>query len=208
MTKLINNKNVAIRHLFVLVILISLISPALAGATDTESYFSESYIQEIINNTPAPDSVLFEQAKKDSNTVAAAGNIPVLLPGRESYEWFVLLQGTVKKINDENQLDPHLWDNGGFIIGYGCHHSYVQVYVSGTYSDEDINKVIRIVQDAGKAYGIDDVPLIIVIDEHAQGFDNTPAGSGEPAKTIPGVGLGASAFLALFVVLCINKFKK
>lgn len=200
--------------LFVLTILLSLVFssalPAGAAESDTGSYFSDDYIREIINNTPAADTAYFDQARFDANTVAISGTVPALSKGRESYEWFVLLQGVMKKINDEGKLEPYLWENGGFVIGYGCPSSYIQIYVysESDYSDEDINAVIQIIQDAGKSYGIDDIPVIVEINTHAQGYVGGPVKQQESEKTIPGVGLAACAVLSLVVVLFIRKSKK
>ncbi len=204
-----------VSRLFVLTILLTLIFSSVlpAGAAEpvTGSYFSEDYIQDIINNTPAADTAHFKQAKSDANTIAVSGAVPVLSKGRESYEWFVLLQGVMKKVNDEGKLEPYLWDNGGCVIGYGCPSSYIQIYVysESDYSEEDISAVIQIIQEAGKSYGINDIPVIVEINTHAQGYLNSGSVvQNEPEKTIPGVGLAACIVLSLVVVFFIRKSKK
>lgn len=117
----------------------------------------------------------------------------------------------MKKVNSEGKLEPYLWDNGGFVIGYGCPSSYVQIYVcsESDYSEEEIDALIQIIQEAGKSYGIDDIPVIVEINTHAQGYINSGAvPQNETEKTIPGVGLAACIVLSLVVVLFIRKAKK
>lgn len=203
-----------ITRLFVFMLLFSLtfssVLPAGAAESDTDRYFSNDYILQIINDMPAVDTNLFEQVKSAENTIAVSGTVPAFSRGRESYEWFVLLRGVVTKVRSEGKLEPYLWDNGGFVIGYGCPNSYVQIFVySGSdYSDEDINTMIQIVQDAGRSYGVDNIPVVVISSTHAQGFDDSISIYQQPVespveseKTIPGVGLAACAVLSLIVVL-------
>lgn len=218
MAEIQKNKHVNEIHcLFIFIILLSLIFssalPAGAAESDTGSYFSDDYIQGIINSTPAVGPALFEQSKSAENTIAASGIVPVLAEGRESYEWFISLQNVVEKVNNEGTLAPYHWDNGGFIIGYGCIGSHIQisVYSEAAYSDEDINAVIQIIQDAGKTYDIVDAPLIIESSKHAQGYEPEPAQEGQEGSAppdVPGVGLTACVVLSLIAVFFIRKFKK
>ncbi|WNY22788.1 hypothetical protein MmiHf6_00730 [Methanimicrococcus hongohii] len=192
------------------ILLISSVLPAGAVESNSGSYFSEEYIQEIINNTPAINSSSFELAVRNENTVLAAGTVPSLAKGRESYEWFVLLQGIMTKINDEGKLEPYLWDNGGFIIGYGYTDSFIEisVHADSGYTDADLNAIAKIVNDAGKTYGIDDIPVIIESKALSQGYSDSGSQRAEPEKTIPGVGLGISALVVIGVVLSARKLKK
>ncbi|MDR2944906.1 MAG: hypothetical protein LBU81_07515 [Methanosarcinales archaeon] len=194
-------------RLFILMILLSSIfftaAPAAAEESNAGNYFSDEYIMEIINSTPAVDAALFEKAKSNEKTISVSGTVPVLAEGRESYEWFVLLQSAMRKTNDEGKLEPYLWDNGGFIIGYGCPTSHIQVSVhaDADYSEEDINAIIQIIQDAGKAYNIDNVPIVIEEDDHVHHMSETE-------KTTPGVGLLSCVLLSLAVVFFIQRARK
>lgn len=175
-----------------------------SGGEEQSSYFSAEYIQKIIDNTPATDPSLMDQVRANSKTVAVSGTIPAMAKGEESYQWGILLQGVLKKINADGSLSPYLWDNGGAVIGYGSYDSYIQisVHAEADLSDEEINALIRIVSDAGKEYGIDNIPIVIEKRALAQGF--VPASSSnapvEP-KTIPGVGLLVCGILVLGTVL-------
>ncbi|WNY28725.1 hypothetical protein MmiEs2_09280 [Methanimicrococcus stummii] len=186
-----------------LMLLLSSALPAGASESDTSSYFSEEYIQDIINNTPATDVSYFKQASLNADTIAVFGTLPAFSKGRESYEWFVLLQGVTSKLNEDGKLAPYLWDNGGFIIGYGYQNSVILISIHSEYSDEEMNAVIQIIEEAGQFYGISDIPIIIEQNTHAQAYTD----NAEPEKTIPGVGLAACALLSLFVVLFIRKSK-
>lgn len=208
-----------ISRLFVLIMLLSLAFSSVlpAGATEsyTGEYFSDAYIRRIIDDTPATDPALFERTKSSENVIVVSGTVPVLAKGRESYEWFVLLQGVMKKVDNSGELDPYLWDNGGFVIGYGCPSSFVHIYVysESDYSEEDINAIVQIIQNAGKSYGIDDIPIVVELNTHPQGYINCSAvpsqqtQTRESEKTIPGVGLAACVILSLVVVLFIRKSK-
>ncbi|MDL2261204.1 hypothetical protein LJC08_03125 [Methanimicrococcus sp. OttesenSCG-928-J09] len=208
----INNISRLFISLILLSVIFSSVPPAGAVESDTGSYFSADYIQEIIDNTPATNPNLLEQARFNNTTVAVYGRIPALPRGNESYRWFTLLQGTMKKVNEDGKLEPYLWDNGGFIIGYGCPSEMIQIFVySGAeYSDEDLEAIVKIVQDAGKEYGIEDIPIIVESNALAQGYINDMSAKTEPAapKTIPGVGLATCALLVMVAVFFVRKSKK
>ncbi len=198
---------------FVLLLLIFLSFPIISVADEevTSSYLPTDYIQSIIDNTPATNPALFDEAISDPKTVAIAGTIPAFSQGEDAYRWSLVLQGVLKKINNESLLAPYQWDNGGFVIGYGCPSDHIQIFVNSDseYTDEDIAEVIKVIQDAGKEAGITDLPVIVEIGTHAQGF--VPANASAPQgeiKTIPGVGLGISALLVVAVVLSARKLKK
>ncbi|MDL2261203.1 hypothetical protein LJC08_03120 [Methanimicrococcus sp. OttesenSCG-928-J09] len=198
--------------LFVLALLIFSSLPVVS-AEEQQSYFSADYIQEIIDNTPATNPALLDQARSNSKTITVSGTIPALQKGNESYNWFILLQGVMKKINTDGQLGPYLWDNGGFIVGYGSSQEYIEVFVNAdsTVSDEEIAQVVQIITNAGKEYGINDIPIIIERNTHAQGFipsESTSPKSPDEIKTIPGVGLYICALLVVATVLITRKYRK
>lgn len=139
---------------------------------DMNSNFSIEYILEIIENTPAFDSFLSDLWELDENIIAVSGEFPSLSAGLEAYGWFISLQKVVWKINEDRLLEPYIWDNGGFIAGYGYSNLCVQVCVhpDAEYTDEDITAVMQIIRDVGLEYGID-VPIVVEISSHPEGFD-------------------------------------
>ncbi|WNY28726.1 hypothetical protein MmiEs2_09290 [Methanimicrococcus stummii] len=196
---------------FVLLLLVSLFVPLVSASGDevTSSYLPAEYVRSVIDNTPATNPALIEQASLNSKTVAAFGIIPALPQGEESYLWGLVLQDILKDIHNGDLLASYHWENGGFIIGYGYRndHIYVSVNADSQFADEEIESVIKIIQDAGKKADINDLPIIIEESVHAQAFKPSGASSAE-TKTIPGVGLGVCVFLLIAVVLSVRKFKK
>lgn len=198
--------------LFVLALLIFSSLPVVS-AEEQQSYFSADYIQEIIDNTPATNPALLDQARSNSKTITVSGTIPALQKGNDSYSWFVLLQGVMKKVNTDGQLEPYLWDNGGFIVGYGSSQDYIEVFVNAdsNVSDEEIAQVVQIITNAGKEYGVNNIPIIIERNTHAQGFipsESASPKSPDEIKTIPGVGLYVCALLVVATVLIACKYRK
>lgn len=187
--------------------------PISVAEEEPQSYFSANYIQGIIDSTPAPNPSILEHARSNSNTITVSGTIPRLAKGNESYNWFVLLQGVLGEVNAGGQLEPYLWDNGGFIIGYGSQEGHVKVIINdnSAVTDEEINQVIQIFTDAGKEYGINDIPVILEKNTHAQGFvqgESASPKSPDEIKTIPGVGLYICALLVVATALITYRFKK
>ena len=204
------SRRVSVFSVLLLLIFISVLPASVAADEVTSSYLPADYIQSIIDNTPATNPTLLDEARSDPNNVAVAGTIPGFSQGEDAYRWSLVLQGVLKKINNESLLTPYLWDNGGFVIGYGCPSDHIQIFVNSDseYTDEDIAQVIKVIQDAGKEAGIADLPVVVEIGTHAQGFVPAAAASQGEIKTIPGVGLGISALLVVAVVLSARKLNK
>lgn len=86
---------------FILLLLVFFSVPYVSAADDevTSSYLPADYIQSIIDNTPATNPALLDEARSDPNTVAVAGTIPAFPQGEDAYRWGLVLQGVLKKIN-------------------------------------------------------------------------------------------------------------
>lgn len=212
--KLLRSRYLRRVPIFFILLLFLFLSVSIVSAADdevTSSYLPAEYIQLIIDNTPATNPALLDEARSNPKTVAVAGAIPAFTQGEDAYRWGLVLQDVLKKINNEHLLAPYQWDHGGFIIGYGCPGDYIQVFVNADseYTDEDIAQVIKIVQDVGKEASIKDLPVVVEKGTHAQAFGpaNVESPQGE-VKTIPGVGLSISVFLVAVVALFTRKLKK
>lgn len=208
-------KNNIYKPVFYFVVLILLFSAFLSpvsalNETNAESNFSSDFVQEIIDNTPNSSPDALNQMNSGPKTIAVSGTVPVLSDGAESYHWFILLQDIMETANQDGLLDSHLWSNGGSVIGYGCPQSYILIYVhsEAEYTDEDISDILQIIQDFGKEYGIEDIPIVIEENIHAQGYiaasSNTVPAPAEP-KTIPGVGLLACVLFSVAAAFISRK---
>ncbi|MDV0444645.1 hypothetical protein MmiAt1_01770 [Methanimicrococcus sp. At1] len=207
-TKKILRHNLLKYAVFILLLVSVTLPVSVASDGETgQSLLPTDYIKSIIDNTPATNPELIKQAASGQNTVAVSGTIPTLPKGEESYHWNLILQNILKEIHTEDLLASYHWDNGGFIIGYGCTPDYIEISVhsEAQYSDSEVKKVIQAVQSAGEKHGISDVPIIIEKSLPPQGYAQTQP---DAVKTIPGVGLGVGALLVIAAVLIVSKFKK
>lgn len=203
------------RHSLILAVILSLFisgacalenSPDVLPSNESSGY--SEYIQAIINNTPPTNPAFLDESRNNEKVIAVSGRIPSYRAGQESYDWFVLLQKVLKKINDEELLEDYQWDNGGYIIGFGCPHDYLHfyVYADADVSEEELNEIISIITKAGESYNISDIPIVVERDYPSQGFNPTdPNSLPDEMHSLPGLGIfGLLICFGLAVILLIR----
>ncbi|MDR2944909.1 MAG: hypothetical protein LBU81_07530 [Methanosarcinales archaeon] len=79
--------------LFVLLLLVFSSVPIVSAADGAAAsgYLPADYVQSIIDNTPATDPAVLDEARSDPNVIAVAGTIPSFSQGNEAYRWDLVL---------------------------------------------------------------------------------------------------------------------
>ena len=93
---------------------------------------NEEAAREIMNGTPATKPEVLNELREKTNVIAVYGSIPKTEKGRESYEWFLAVSSTVRRLANDEALNEYYYRNGGPIIGirYG---DFISILIDEQY---------------------------------------------------------------------------
>ncbi|WNY26314.1 hypothetical protein [Methanolapillus ohkumae] len=125
----------------------------------------DEQVKEQIENSKQINSGVLDQLRKEENVLAVYGYIPEINDGGEYYNWWTSIFNTTMSVSKTGALDEYVYENEGYIIGFGPESDgYITILVYNKYGKDINTKDFEIIKSIFDKYGLEenisDVPIV------------------------------------------------